>query len=129
MGMSKYYIILIVLACYVIVYISLRLIINYYHPNKSIYLNMYSIYYLCFIITLLFATSNNYYINANNINSIIPSIATLNLLSPSQPESSLPDSSLPDTSLPDSSSQPESSLPLPETNKFRASSIEEEKSL
>ena len=122
--MSKYYIILIVLACYVIVYISLRLIINYYHPNKSIYLNMYSIYYLCFIITLLFATSNNYYINANNINSIIPSIATLNLLSPSQPDSSLPESSLPD-----SSSQPESSLPLPETNKFRASSIEEEKSL
>ena len=128
MGISKYYIILIVLACYVIVYISLRLIINYYYPNKSIYLNMYSIYYLCFIITLLFATSNNYYINAININSIIPSI-----LSSSSPESLLPESPLPESPLPESplpeSPLPESPLPLPETNSLRLSSIEEEKSL
>ena len=77
MGVSRTFTVLIVLFCYVIVYFSLKMIINYFNPNYLIYLNMYSIYYICFIITLLLALSFNYYINEDNINTIIPAVNTI----------------------------------------------------
>jgi len=63
---SKFSNVLIILSCYFIVYLSLLKIINYYNPSGLIYLNMYSIYYICFIVTLLFAVLVNYYIYDKN---------------------------------------------------------------
>ena len=80
MGISNTYILLIVLFCYVIVYISLKQIIDYFNPNNSIYLNMYSIYYICFIVTLLLAISCNYYINEDNVTQITGLDLTTNIL-------------------------------------------------
>ena len=76
MGVSRTFTLLIVLFCYIIVYISLKIIINYFNPNYLIYLNMYSIYYICFLITLLLALCFNYYINKDNISTIIPAVST-----------------------------------------------------
>jgi hypothetical protein len=101
MGVSKTVTVLIVLFCYVIVYISLKIIVNYFNPNYLIYLNMYSIYYICFIITLLLALSFNYYINEDNINTIIPAVSTaLTIIqqapdTPSSPPPSAPPLSAP----------------------------------
>jgi len=108
MGVSKTVTVLIVLFCYVIVYISLKIIVNYFNPNYLIYLNMYSIYYICFIITLLLALSFNYYINEDNINTIIPAVSTALTIIQQAPDK--PSSSPPlDTS---SSLEPSSSPPL-----------------
>ena len=112
MGVSRSFTLLIVLFCYIIVYISLKIIINYFNPNYLIYLNMYSIYYICFIVTLLLALSFNYYINENNINTIIPQAPDLS--SSSTPSSSTPSSSTPSSSTP-SSSTPSSSTPSSST--------------
>lgn len=107
MGVSKTVTVLIVLFCYVIVYISLKIIINYFNPNYLIYLNMYSIYYICFIITVLLALSFNYYINEDNINTIIPAISTaLTLIQQAPDTSSSPEPSSSELS---SSSEPSSS--------------------
>jgi len=106
MGVSKTVTVLIILFCYVIVYISLKIIVNYFNPNYLIYLNMYSIYYICFIITLLLALSFNYYINEDNINTIIPAVSTALTIIQQAPETS----STPETSsIVQSSSTPETS--------------------
>ena len=114
MGVSKTVTVLIILFCYVIVYISLKIIVNYFNPNYLIYLNMYSIYYICFIITLLLALSFNYYINEDNINTIIPAVSTaLTLIQQAPDTSSSPEpSSSPDTS----SSSPDTSSSSPDTS-------------
>ena len=62
---SKFNLLLIIFCCYIILYISLSIIIKYYNPSGLIYLNIYSIYYILFIITLIFAISCNYYIYDN----------------------------------------------------------------
>ena len=82
--MSRTYIILIVLFCVVILFISLHRIINYFNPSGLIYLNMYSIYYICFIVTVLLAITCNLYIYQDNITQItgltIPNIDTPNVV-------------------------------------------------
>jgi hypothetical protein len=65
MGLSKIYMLFIIFFCYIIVYISFKIIIDYFDSSKLIYLNMYSIYYICFLITLILALIFNYYINAD----------------------------------------------------------------
>lgn len=70
MGVSRFYMVLVVFFCYAIVYISLRVIIDYFNPDGLIYLNMYSIYYGCFLLTLLLAIICNYYINDTNLKEI-----------------------------------------------------------
>jgi len=45
-------------------------IIDYFNPEGLIYLNMYSIYYGCFLLTLLLAIACNYYINDTNLKEI-----------------------------------------------------------
>jgi len=103
MGVSRSFTLLIVLFCYIIVYISLKIIINYFNPNYLIYLNMYSVYYICFIVTLLLALSFNYYINENNINTIIPVVSTA--------LSQAPDTSSTEPSAPPSSTEPSAPEP------------------
>jgi len=65
MGLSKIYMLFIIFFCYIIVYISFKIIIDYFDSSKLIYLNMYSVYYICFLITLILALIFNYYINAD----------------------------------------------------------------
>jgi hypothetical protein len=112
MGVSRSFTLLIVLFCYIIVYISLKIIINYFNPNYLIYLNMYSVYYICFIVTLLLALSFNYYINENNINTIIPVVSTALSQAPdtSSTEPSAPPSST-EPSAPPSSTEPSAPEP------------------
>jgi hypothetical protein len=59
---SKFSLLLIIFCCYIILYISLNIIIKYFNASGLIYLNIYSIYNILFIITLIFAISSNYYI-------------------------------------------------------------------
>jgi ABC-type glycerol-3-phosphate transport system substrate-binding protein len=68
---SKFSLLLIIFCCYIILYISLNIIITYFNPSGLIYLNIYSIYNILFIITLIFAISSNYYIyNDTNLNKL-----------------------------------------------------------
>jgi len=79
MGSSRFYMILVAFFCYIIIYISLKIIIDYFNPSGLIYLNMYSIYYIFFLITLLLAICFNYYINEDNMDDVA-NIAGLNLV-------------------------------------------------
>jgi hypothetical protein len=92
------------------------MIINYFNPNYLIYLNMYSVYYICFIVTLLLALSFNYYINENNINTIIPVVLTALSQAP-EPSSTEP-------SAPPSSTEPSTPLDTPEPSSTEPSSTE-----
>jgi hypothetical protein len=83
-NMPRTYIILIVLFCFVILFLSLHRIINYFNPSGLIYLNMYSIYYICFITTVFLAITCNLYIYQDNITQItgltIPTIDPTNVV-------------------------------------------------
>ena len=66
MVLSKIYTLFVVFCCCIILYISFFVIINYFDSSKLIYLNMYSIYYFCFLLTLILALIFNYYINSDD---------------------------------------------------------------
>ena len=84
---------------------------------------MYSIYYICFIVTLLLALSFNYYINENNINTIIPQAPDLS--SSSTPSSSTPSNCRLDNNLVDQviNQLNNDSIPCDEKRKIKNKSL------
>lgn len=67
---------IIILCCAIVLSYSLQIIVNYTYPNATIYVNMYSLYYIFLLTTLLFACACNSYIGSMNQNtpslSIVP---------------------------------------------------------
>jgi len=69
MKLSKFTTLIIMFIFFLIIYYSLKVIVNYYNPNGMIYLYMYGMYYIFFFVLLLIAISFNYYISTINIPS------------------------------------------------------------
>lgn len=53
---------IVILCCFIILVYSIRIIVTAYNPNGIVYVNMYSIYYIFLLSTLLFATACNSYV-------------------------------------------------------------------
>ena len=57
---------IIILCCTIVLSYLLQIIVNYTNPNATIYVNMYSLYYIFLLTTLLFASACNSYIGSMN---------------------------------------------------------------
>lgn len=86
MVLSKIYTLFVVFCCCIILYISFYVIIKYFDSSKLIYLNMYSIYYFCFLLTLILALIFNYYINGDD-DIKIPGLTMINPIPEVNPSS------------------------------------------
>jgi hypothetical protein len=71
---------LIFLLCIIGLYYSINLVIYYYAPTATPFVNMYFLYYIFFIITLLISVACNNYIEMtdNNDDNISPIISETN---------------------------------------------------
>jgi hypothetical protein len=65
---------LIVLICVIGLYWSINLVIDYYSPTSTGFVNMYFLYYIFFISTLLVAVGFSNYIEMDNSANIVNSI-------------------------------------------------------
>jgi hypothetical protein len=63
---------LVILICVIGLYWSINLVIDYYAPTSTGFVNMYFLYYIFFITTLLIAVCCNNYIEMNSINIVAP---------------------------------------------------------
>jgi len=60
---------IIILCCFVVMSYSIKIIVNSYNPKAAVYVNMYSIYYIFLLSTLLFASACNSYIETMSAGS------------------------------------------------------------
>jgi len=64
---------IVILICVIGLYYSINLVIYYYAPTSTGFVNMYFLYYIFFITTLLVAVGCNNYIEMNGGSVIAPS--------------------------------------------------------
>ncbi len=60
---------IVILCCFVVMAYSIKIIVNSYNPKAAVYVNMYSIYYIFLLSTLLFASACNSYIETMSAGS------------------------------------------------------------
>ena len=79
---------LVFLVCLLALYYSINLVIYYYAPTSTPFVNMYFLYYIFFIITLLISVACSNYIEMTD-DSSGPSFTSsnLSLINPSPPSS------------------------------------------
>ena len=68
---------LIFLLCVIGLYYSINLVIYYYAPTATPFVNMYFLYYIFFIITLLISVACNNYIEMNDSDTDISDVSDL----------------------------------------------------
>ena len=61
---------LVILLCIIGLYWSINLVIDYYAPTSTNFVNMYFLYYIFFTFTLLVAVGCNNYIEMNSVNIV-----------------------------------------------------------
>jgi hypothetical protein len=122
---------IIILCCFVVMSYSIKIIVNSYNPKAAVYVNMYSIYYIFLLSTLLFASACNSYIETmsagsssgvpstkspnnslveNGVNPTANSTSSVSTSPVSTPTVSTPTVSTPTVSTPTVSTSPDTNL-------------------
>jgi hypothetical protein len=99
---SKLTYLLVMLLFLSVLYFSLKIIFEYLYPRGLIYLNVFSIYFMFLITTLILAVACNYYISGDNnssLDNLSPPTPPLDNLSP-PPTNAIVSSSLDNLSPP-----------------------------
>lgn len=71
---------IVILICVIGLYYSINLVIYYYAPTSTGFVNMYFLYYIFFITTLLVAVGCNNYIEMNGGNIVTAAAVVTNLV-------------------------------------------------
>lgn len=71
---------IVILICVIGLYYSINLVIYYYAPTSTGFVNMYFLYYIFFITTLLVAVGCNNYIEMNGGSVVAPAAVVTNLV-------------------------------------------------
>ena len=82
---------LVFLVCLLALYYSINLVIYYYAPTSTPFVNMYFLYYIFFVITLLISVACSNYVEMTDDNTNSASVSgplSLSVLSSSTPSSS-----------------------------------------
>jgi hypothetical protein len=71
---------IVILICVIGLYYSINLVIYYYAPTSTGFVNMYFLYYIFFITTLLVAVGCNNYIEMNGGSVVAPAAIVKNVV-------------------------------------------------
>jgi hypothetical protein len=82
---------IIILCCTIVLSYLLQIIVNYTNPNATIYVNMYSLYYIFLLTTLLFASACNSYIGSITTSEPITSTEQTSISGPEQKSATGPE--------------------------------------